>query len=149
MLKIYFDNCCYCRPFDDLRQSAVNNESNAKLFAQSLVKDKVIKLCYSYMSIAEILDSSIEYNKTSILGFINEVGGDYVGYDESAVVPLAKDAISTGVKEKDANHVACAIIGGCDYFLTTDKRLLKYAPKEIAIVNPIEFIKIWEETNNV
>lgn len=29
MLKIYLDNCCYNRPFDDLRQEKINLEANA------------------------------------------------------------------------------------------------------------------------
>ncbi len=149
MLKIYLDNCCYNRPFDDLSQMKVNDEANAKLYVQHLIKDNVLKLCYSYMSVAEILDSKIEYNKASILDFIANVDAEFVGYDKLRVVPLANAAINTGVKQKDANHVACAIISGCDYFLTTDRRLLKYKTDGIKIMNPIEFVKIWEEMNNV
>ena len=32
--------------------------------------------------------------------------------------------MKTGIKAKDACHVACAISASCDYFLTTDDRLL-------------------------
>lgn len=149
MLRVYLDNCCYNRPFDDLSQLKVNVEANAKLYVQSLIKDRAVKLCYSYMSIAEILDCKIEYNKSNILGFIEEVDADYVGYDKSKVAPLANEAISKGIKEKDANHVACAIIGECDFLLTTDKRLTKYETDKIRIVNPVEFIEFWEGMNNV
>jgi hypothetical protein len=31
MLKIYLDNCCYNRPFDDLSQEKVKDESTAKI----------------------------------------------------------------------------------------------------------------------
>ncbi len=48
--------------------------------------------------------------------------------------------MNTGVKTKDALHVACAIIGGAEYFLSTDIRLLKYNTNEIKLVNPIEFV---------
>ena len=149
LLKIYLDNCCYNRPFDDLTQLKVNIEANAKIYVQSLIKDKVINLCYSYISLAEILDCNIEYNRESILDFIAEVDAKYVGYDKSNVNSLANEAISTGVKDKDANHVACAIIGKCDYLLTTDSRLLNYKTDKIKIVNPIEFVEIWEEMSDV
>ena len=147
-MKIYLDNCCYNRPFDDLSHAKVNQEAAAKLFVQSLIKDGVVQLCYSYMSIAEILDCKIEYNKANILAFISEVQAEYIGYNKDAVLPLANDAILAGVKDKDANHVACAIIGGCDYFLTTDKRLLKYAPSKIKLINPVDFVMIWEEIDD-
>ena len=49
--------------------------------------------------------------------------------------------MKTGFKVKDAFHVACAIYSSCDYFLTTDDRLLKYCTKEIQMLNPIDFIR--------
>ena len=49
--------------------------------------------------------------------------------------------MKTGIKMKDAYHVSCAILTGCDYFLSTDKRLLKYRTSEITILNPTEFVK--------
>ena len=47
--------------------------------------------------------------------------------------------METGVKKMDALHVASAIIGKADYFLTTDIRLLKYSTDKIHIINPIDF----------
>ena len=41
-------------------------------------------------------------------------------------------------------QVASAIIGKSDYFLTTDKRLLKYSTEKIQIMNPIDFIRTLE-----
>ena len=29
MLKLYLDNCCYNRPFDDLRQEKINLEARS------------------------------------------------------------------------------------------------------------------------
>ena len=52
-----------------------------------------------------------------------------------------------GVKPKDALHLASAEKAGCDWFLTTDKRLLKKVAVlgKMKIVNPIQFIS--EECN--
>ena len=41
--------------------------------------------------------------------------------------------------------VASAIYAGCGYFISTDKRLLKYQSKEIKMVTPIEFVIEIEE----
>jgi hypothetical protein len=38
MLKIYLDNCCYNRPFDDLTIGSNGTEATAKMFIQSLIK---------------------------------------------------------------------------------------------------------------
>jgi predicted nucleic acid-binding protein len=58
---------------------------------------------------------------------------------------LAKEFMSRGVKPKDASHLACAVKAGCDYFFTTDDRLLKFKNEEIAIMNPMGFIQSGED----
>ena len=52
--------------------------------------------------------------------------------------------MKTGVKEKDAYHVACAIIAQCKYFITTDDRLLKYHSESIYLVTLGEFTRRME-----
>ena len=56
--------------------------------------------------------------------------------------------METGVKTNDAYHVASAILANCDYFLTTDRRLLKYQSDKIILINPIDFVKILEVDKN-
>lgn len=57
---------------------------------------------------------------------------------------MAVSIMKTGIKEKDAYHVACAVIAGCNYFITTDDRLLKYQSENIILVTPGEFIRRME-----
>lgn len=52
----------------------------------------------------------------------------------------AVEIMKTGIKFKDACHVASTIYAGCEYFISTDVRLLKYSTEEIKMVTPIEFI---------
>ena len=56
----------------------------------------------------------------------------------------ADEIMKTGIKEMDALQIASSIIGKADYFLTTDKRLLKYSTKKVKIINPIDFIVAME-----
>ena len=44
----------------------------------------------------------------------------------------------------DALHIACAYIGGCEYFLTVDKKLLNKKINDIHVCNPIDFIREME-----
>jgi len=46
-----------------------------------------------------------------------------------------------GIKAKDALHIACAVHSGCNYFITTDKKLLTKNIDGIRIINPIDFIR--------
>ena len=55
---------------------------------------------------------------------------DYAAFYISAknkreIKNLADEIMKTGIKEKDAYHVSCAILGHCKYFITADDRLLK------------------------
>ena len=78
-VKIYFDNCCYNRPFDDFTVVRNGFEANAKLFIQSLVKYKSVTLYYSFMSQIEIDDSPFEDRKEGILDFIESNAVGFVG----------------------------------------------------------------------
>jgi len=53
---------------------------------------------------------------------------------------IAAGINKTGVKAEDSAHVACAIQAKCDFFITTDDRILKYSDDRMKIMTPIEFI---------
>ena len=70
----------------------------------------------------------------------------YVGLERKVEIEaMAAKIMSTGVKFKDACHVASAIYAGCEYFISTDRRLLKYQTEQIKMVTPIEFITETED----
>jgi len=141
--KIYLDNCCYNRPFDNQEQRDIFDETMAKLYIQELVKYDCLTLVYSYISLDEIEANKAQTNKTSILKFISDNASVYVGAEyEDISIQIANGIKNTGIKDVDALHIACAIIAKCDYFITTDKRLLKYETDKISIINPVDYIEI-------
>ena len=145
-LKIYLDNCCYGRPYDNQNDIDIFNDTQAKMTIQSLVKYKAIELVYSSVTIEEISEYPIEANRNSIVKFIENNASYFVSKDnDSTATALTDKIMETGVKRKDASHTACAIIAKCDYLITTDKRLLKYEDSRIKIVNPVEFLRIWRK----
>lgn len=60
---------------------------------------------------------------------------------EEEAKEIARRIMKTGIKSADALHVACAILAGSDYFITTDDRLLKFQTEDIQVVTPGEFIR--------
>lgn len=48
-MKIYLDNCCFNRPYDDQTQIRISLETQAKLYVQDLVKNKKLDLVTSYV----------------------------------------------------------------------------------------------------
>jgi predicted nucleic acid-binding protein len=94
---------------------------------------------------SEIIETPSEYKRNSILRFVDSYAKEYICSEMTPeTLPIANDIMKTGIKAFDAAHVACAILAECDYFVTTDKRLLKYKTDRIKLVNPIDFVKEWE-----
>jgi predicted nucleic acid-binding protein len=54
---------------------------------------------------------------------------------------------ATGIKSKDALHLACALEAGCEYFITTDRAFLSKAQavRDIKTLNPVDFVMILED----
>ena len=144
-MRIYLDNCCYNRPYDDQSQLRISLESQAKLEIQTKIKNGEIELATSYMTFYENSENPYEMRRTNILDFQEQNATVHLSSDsDDAISRKAAEIETTGIKHKDACHVACAIYTGCDYFLTTDDRLLKYKTDEISIMSPIEFINEME-----
>jgi predicted nucleic acid-binding protein len=57
------------------------------------------------------------------------------------IIALSENLEAQGIKPNDALHIACARIGGCDYFITTDRKLLSKNVVGINIVSPIRFVE--------
>ena len=140
--RLYLDNCCFNRPYDD--QSSLKNhlESEAKLYIQKEILQKHYELAWSYILDYEISFNPFSERKTQIVKWKNVA---VVDIDESEeVLALANTLAMKHIKPKDALHISCAIKAECRFFITTDAKLLKKSLNAIIIVDPIDFIKMLE-----
>ena len=143
-IKVYLDTCCYNRPYDDQTQLRINLEAQAKLFIQKQIVDGKLELIYSFISVYENSQNPYSIRKNTISDFFSNAS-IYISEDNVNVIKQrASEIMKTGIKTKDALHIACAIEGKADYFVTTDIRLLKYSSDEVKIINPIDLITILE-----
>lgn len=141
-MKIYLDNCCFNRPYDDQTQIRISLETQAKLYVQDLIKKKKLGLVTSYILWYENSQNPYETKRIAINRFMQQNSIEYIDVEKADEIKFrAEEIMKTGVKMKDAYHVACAIYSFCDYFLTTDDRLLKYHTNEIQMLNPVDFIR--------
>jgi len=147
-MKIYLDNCCYNRPFDDQTQIRIFLEAQAKLHIQSLIVNKKIELVYSYMSVFE---NNCNPNKKhlKIISDFFQNASCFVSHTEmQQVEKIAGSIVKQNIKNKDALHIASAILSGCEYFVTTDDIILKRCKSEkLILCSPIEFL-IFREGEN-
>ena len=147
-MRIYLDNCCYNIPYDDQSQLRISLETQAKLQIQTMIRNREVELAASYVLLYENSINPYDIRRRAISRFVKEYVSVYIDIDHADDEKnLADGIIETGVKTADAHHVACAILSGSDYFLTTDDRLLKYKTDKLEIVDPIMFIREWEAEN--
>lgn len=147
-MKIYFDNCCYNRPYDDQQQLRIFLETQAKLYIQQLIIQKKLQLVCSFVSRYENNENPDISNRDSIGQFLKNAS-EYVGNENiEDIRKAASELMKDGIKMKDAVHLACAIKAGCDYFITTDDKLIKkYCGISIKLRTPLTFLKDMEAIN--
>ena len=140
-MRIYLDNCCFNRPFDDQSQIRIRLESEAKLKIQDDIIEGSINFVWSYILEAENTANPFEERERAIREWKQHAIMNIK--ENSAILEKAKDLNQKGVRSKDALHIACAISAGCKYFLTTDDKILNKNEiiEELTITDPIGFIK--------
>ena len=117
-MRIYLDNCCFNRPYDDQSQLTVSLEAQAKMSIQKQIMSGDLELVTSYMLIAENDANPSASKRDSIKHFIDNHTTVYVNdKHESEIDTIADGIMKTGIKYVDACHVACAIYADCDVFL--------------------------------
>lgn len=140
-MKIYLDNCCFNRPFDDQMQLRIMLEAEAKLRVQSDVLRGKFDLVWSYMLEAENNANPFGERREAIKAW-KQYSCVIITQNET-ILQRASDLIPIGVKSKDALHIACAIAAESTYFLTTDDKLLNKNAlvEELIVTDPIGFIR--------
>jgi len=138
-MKVYLDNCAYNRPFDDQRDIVVHIETMAKLVIQQMVKDNKLELLWSDVLDYENNDNPFEERRVKIAEWESYASGKIEISD--AIIEQAKAYIKVGLRQKDAAHIACAVYGGGDYFITVDKKILNKPIGDIVIIDPVAFLR--------
>ena len=140
MMRVYLDNCCYNRPFDDQSQVKVRLETISKLTVQLMMATGRVEYVWSSTLDYELSKNPVPKRKATISRW-RSGAVEYVKVSEE-VSRRAKELENVGFGAQDALHVASAEEAGCDWFLTTDKGILKRASvsTEMRIANPTSFI---------
>jgi len=140
-VRVYLDNCCFNRPFDDQSQIRVRLESEAKMKIQEEIRSGHLHLAWSYIMDYENSKNPYQERKERIKNWKR-----YAEIDIQESPELLKAAAllgAHGFQKIDCLHIACAILSECEYFLTTDDGILKRGKvlDNIKIDDPIGFIK--------
>ncbi|MDR1421774.1 MAG: hypothetical protein LBI64_02795 [Coriobacteriales bacterium] len=138
-MKLYLDNCCFNRPFDD--QSIVRNrlETEAKMHVQNQIQKGVHELVWSYILEYENSENPHHDRQTSTLKW-KSIAVTHCTQTQ-AIVAKARELESKGIRSKDALHISCALKSEADYLLTTDDKMLSKTIEGIRLINPIDFVR--------
>ena len=142
MLKLYLDNCCYNRPFDDLKQEKINLEAGAiDAIINIYVNNKII--IYKSRAIDyEISKISNGEKKRQVEDLYDALELENIPYNydmDKRVEELEK----FNIHYMDAYHIAFAESKEVDYFITVDKQLINSSKKanlKIKVINPVDFV---------
>ena len=138
-VKVYLDNCCFNRPYDNQSNLLVFLETEAKLFIQDLIHSEKLMLVWSFVLDYENNANPFDERKCSIAAWKNLSVVDCNLCDE--IANIAANLLKMGLRQKDASHIACAIYADADYFITTDKKILNKPVQGIKLINPIDFVR--------
>lgn len=148
-MRIYLDTCCYSRIFDTDTSGKLPVEAKFILKLQKMIIRKEIDLVTSFMLHYENYQVKADNQRDKINFFVKSFRTIYVGIDKvDELSKIVDKIIKFGIKQKDAYHIASSILTNCDYFITFDKKLLKFNSDEVKIINPADFIKILEGDKN-
>ena len=122
-MRIYLDMCCFNRPYDDQTQARVRLEAEAKLLIQQKVRDGQCALLWSSTLDFECLNNPYEEHRLAIEKW--RWMAERIVMATNEVISKARALATQGIGHYDALHIASAMVGAADMFVTTDDRLRK------------------------
>ena len=144
-MKIYLDNCCFNRPYDDQDSLIIRIETEVKLEIQDRVRSGRINLVWSYIwdyenSLNPHKERSEEISEWRNIAKMNEVSNEFL-------LSRMREYEKNGFKAADALHLSCAVEAKCEYFITVDKGILNKNKliQDVCIINHIAFIEEQDE----
>jgi len=140
MLKIYFDTCVWCRPFDEPDEFIIR-EVEAIEMILDLHDHGEIKIVSSDLVISEASLISNERKRRAVIELIKSLSDDIVKVDDVSINLAEKIKEDCNLTAVDALHVALAS-KFADVFITVDKGILRKVTclqKYIMVLSPINF----------
>ena len=124
-MRIYLDNCCLQRPFDDQTQPRIRVETEAVFAVLATVQAGEHSLLDSEALEYEVSRIPDEARRVEVLSVLT-LATERLEVDD-AVEALALAFEQQGVRAMDAVHLALASTAGADFFCTCDDKLFRKA----------------------
>jgi len=142
-MDIYFDSCCYCRPYDDQTKTKIRAETSAIFDVIRKCRMEGHRIIGSLAIISELeqIDDDDEKRDAVMNFYFDTVDGDVrlsaQNYTRSDILE------ADGLGDMDSLHLAAAETAGATFLLTTDKNFIKICANKnlsiVKVINPLNF----------
>ena len=141
--RVYLDNCCLMRLFDDQSLPAVRMETQAVGVVLARIRAGLLHWVAGDILEMEIMACPVENRRRKVLSILVHAA-HYVRYTDT-MDAMTDRLHKNGFSWMDAAHVASAESSGCDWFLTTDQSLEKRFARvayqfRLKVLNPAKFV---------
>lgn len=141
-MRVYLDTCCLSRPWDDQSQVKVHLEAEAVLFLVSEARQGRLELTSSAYLLEEIARIPEPKRREDVVALLDPAAVHLPACD--TIFQRSKAFAAHNIRNYDALHIAAAEAARCNYFFTTDDRLLKRAQRagsllNVKILNPADW----------
>lgn len=139
MRRIYLDTCVWCRPFDEPSRR-VGEEAEAFFKILQGVDEKRFLILGSVVLEDEIHEIKAEKKRAAVIELKTRAVSERI---DVISLPRQKELKkATGVNDEDAFHLAAALEGKANYFITVDGNILAKADRieryGIKVRNPVD-----------
>ena len=141
-MKLYLDNCCYNRPFDDQSQERIYLESEAILSILKRGERQQFKILGSPILKLEMNQMRDEDKKQKVRN-IYQVIHEEIPYTKEVRTRSEEIMKLSKIRSFDSLHIAIAESTNADFLLTTDDKLEKMASHldlKVKVQNPLKFV---------
>jgi hypothetical protein len=152
IVKIYFDTCCYGRPWDGQDLASIIAEANA---IETIIDWRHINgyiIIGSPVLDAEILKNPNTKDRDAIMSFYRDARDDYA-YLTATDRRRAQTFQTAGLKVNDSYHLAVAEAANVDVLLTVDIPFLRVVNSKnickVKVMNPLDFVSKFYNNDNV
>ena len=142
-MKIYLDNCCYNRPFDEQTQMKIHLEGEAILAIINKCKQNNDEIIGSAALEFEIDKIANIKKKEKVKYFYNQTITIKVNYKADVLKRVQELSEQTNIRTLDKFHLSFAETSGADVLLTTDDKFEKASSKlnlKLKVINPLKYL---------
>ena len=141
-MKIYLDNCCFNRVFDDRSYPVIYLERNSVMLILELAENNRLEIVGSDMLKKEISDTPDCFRRER-LKLMYSLCSSEIKVTEAIVDRALEIRNNSNIRTKDSIHLACAEKAEVDVFLTTDRKFMNNAnriPAKVKVMNPTKWL---------